>query len=110
MAVKINKWSMLRFSILRSVDGIEFWDLPVLPEIPETNQDISKRVQRYARTDQVGWGAYREEYLGWVLHAANDHFFPPRDMAPGDVVRFPPGDLLKPFLESKMAEMARKRK
>lgn len=89
MAIKVALRSRLRFTDLGTLDGLEFWDLVDLPEIPEQPDDITYQVQGGDRLDHLAVRYYGDPVLWWVLAAANDLEILPTDLNEGDFLRVP---------------------
>jgi hypothetical protein len=89
MSVRVPTRSRLRFADLGTLDGIEFWDLLDLPEIPDQPDDISYQVQGGDRMDRLAARFYGDPVLWWVLAVANEIEIIPTELQEGDFLRIP---------------------
>jgi hypothetical protein len=89
MSVRVAKHSRLRFADLGVVDGIEFWDLVDLPEVPGQPDDISYQVQGGDRVDRLATRFYGDPLLWWVIASVNGMEILPTDLNEGDFIRIP---------------------
>lgn len=89
MSVQVGRYSRLRFAELGIVEGVEFWDVLDLPDLPEQVDDISYQVQGGDRIDRLATQFYGEPNLWWVIAAANDFEDLPTDLNEGDIIRVP---------------------
>lgn len=89
MAINISSSSYLRFSELVSVDGVEFWDLLEIPDIPEQPGDLTHTVTGVDRIDLLAEQYYQDPNLKFVIAVANDLEIFPTELNPGDVLRIP---------------------
>lgn len=89
MAVKVRRFSRLRFGELIEVDDIEFWDVLDLPEIPEQPDDLQYQVRKPDRIDLIAQRFYRDVRLWWVIAVANNMEILPTDLNEGDEIRIP---------------------
>ena len=83
--IKIERFSYLNFANVREVDGIEFWELPDIPDI-KSNKDRMLNVETN-RIDILSKKAYNTYSLWWIIAKSNNIFFPPRDLS--GIQRFP---------------------
>lgn len=92
MAVKIKLNSYLRFSDLITVDGIELWDVCILPDekilTPRTG-DIDYKVKGTDRIDLLAFKHYGDPVLWWVIAVGNQMEDLPTDLAEGVTIRIP---------------------
>lgn len=89
MSVPIGKRSRLNFADLL-VDGeVEFWDMLVLPDLPEQSDDIRYQVMGGDRIDALANKFYGSPTLWWVIAAANELEILPTALSVGDVIRVP---------------------
>lgn len=89
MSVNIGKRSRLNFVDLL-VDGeFEYWDLAVLPEMPEQTDDIRYQVLGGDRIDLLANKFYGSSVLWWVIAVANGMELLPTALNVGDVIRIP---------------------
>jgi hypothetical protein len=89
MAVSIKEKSRLRFVDLLTVDDVVFWDLAVLPEIPEQSDDLLYQVRETDRIDRLATRFYGSPVLWWVIAVANDMEILPTDLDAADFIRIP---------------------
>jgi nucleoid-associated protein YgaU len=81
--------SRLRFGSPGEVDGIQFWDLLDLPDIPEQPDDLTYRVRGGDRIDLLANVFYGDPILWWVLASANNIEIVPTELNEGSVLRVP---------------------
>lgn len=104
MSVRITPNSRLQFAELVKVNGVEFWDLPVLPEVTPDRNDTLYQV---SNTDgQVRIDGIARKYLDdprdwWIIAHLNEMSLLPGDIRNGDVIRILSK---KRFLEDVMEE------
>lgn len=89
MSVNVAQNSRLRFAQLGQVDGIEFWDLLDLPDLPPQSDDVSYQVQLGDRIDVLANRFYGDPVLWWVIAQANDLEILPLGLDEGLVLRVP---------------------
>lgn len=91
MAVRIAVNSRLRFGELLLAEGVEFWDVVDLPEVPEQPDDISYQVRGgiIERIDRLATRFYGDPTLWWVIAVANDMEIVPTHLNEGDIIRIP---------------------
>ena len=89
MGVRIPTKSRLQLGNLINYKGVEFWDLLVLPEIPERNDDLSYTVVGGDRIDLIAYRQYGDSTLWWVIAVANNLELLPTALNVGDVIRIP---------------------
>jgi hypothetical protein len=89
MTVKVPRFSRLRFGELVSVDGVEFWDVLDLPEIPEQPDDVTYMILGTDRIDLLAYKIYRDPRLWWVIAVANNMEDVPTEFNEGTVIRLP---------------------
>ncbi len=85
----ISQFSRLRFASPGVIDGVEFWDVLDLPELPFQADDISYQVQGGDRMDRLANGFYGDPDLWWVIAHANNLEILPTDLNEGDFLRIP---------------------
>jgi hypothetical protein len=107
MAVKVTRFSRLRFGRLAQVDGIEFWDVLDLPTIPEQLDDIVHAITDADRIDLLAHKYYRDSRLWWVIAVANDMEDIPTEFNVGDEIRIPAPRYVTQVLFNKAAIQAR---
>lgn len=89
MTVRLTQTSALRFTDLLKVDGVEFWDVLDLPEIPVQRDDVVHRVSQVDRIDILANRYYKNPGLWWVIAVANDMEILPTHLNTGDTIRIP---------------------
>ena len=89
MAVRYVKNSRLQFGNLVDIGGIEFWDLLVLPPVPESESDIEYTVKGGDRIDLIANKFYGDPILWFVIAVANDMELLPVHLNLGDTIRIP---------------------
>lgn len=89
MAVAVHRGSRLRFGELVSVDGVEFWDVLDIPEIPSQIDDLIHLVTGVDRIDLLAHKYYQDSRLWWVIAVANDFEDLPTELNVGDEIRVP---------------------
>jgi len=91
MAVRVPDHSRLRFVDLLLADGVEFWEVAYLPEIPEQDDDIVYQVQGglQERLDRLATRYYGDPKLWWVIAVRNDREIIPTDFSEGDIIIIP---------------------
>lgn len=89
MSIRIKKNSRLRFSQLRVIDGVEFWDYPEWPELPIQDDDVSHTVKQGDRSDTIANTYYGDPALWWVVSLANGLDLMPTYLNEGDALRIP---------------------
>ena len=89
MSVKVPRFSRLRFGELVAVDGVQFWDVLDLPEIPEQPDDVLYTITGSDRIDLLAYRLYRDPRLWWVIAVANGLEDIPTEFNEGTVIRIP---------------------
>jgi hypothetical protein len=89
MGVRIPTKSRLQLGALINYRGVEFWDLLVLPPVPERADDIAYTVKGGDRIDLIAYRQYGNSTLWWVIAVANDLELLPVDLNVGDIIRIP---------------------
>lgn len=89
MAVDIYNLSRLVHADLVTVDGVEFWDLPRLPGIPNATDDLLYEVTDSDRPDLLAQKRYGDSRLWDILAQVNDWNLPILDLKSGDIIRMP---------------------
>jgi hypothetical protein len=89
MSVDIAKRSRLQFYDLLSVDGVEFWELSDLPDIPVQTDDLVHEVIATDRIDTIAGRYYGDPVLWWVVALANGMELVPADLNEGARLRIP---------------------
>lgn len=89
MSVTVTKRSRLNFVDLVSDGEYEYWDLAVLPEMPEQSDDLRYQVMGGDRIDLLAFKFYGSASLWWVIAVANDMELVPTAFNVGDVLRIP---------------------
>lgn len=89
MTMRVQKFSRLRFGEVVTVDGVEFWDILDLPEIPAQRDDLIHTVVGADRLDLIAQRYYTDPRLWWVIAVANDLEELPTELNVGDDIRIP---------------------
>lgn len=89
MSIRVQEGSRLRFGEVVQFDGVEFWDVLDLPEIPEQRDDLVHRVVGPDRMDLLAYRYYRDARLWWVVALANGIEEVPTQLNVGDELRIP---------------------
>jgi nucleoid-associated protein YgaU len=89
MGVRISTNSRLRLGSLINFHGVEFWDLLVLPPVPEHPQDTEYTVVGGDRIDNMAYRFYGDPTLWFIIAVANGMELLPVDMNVGDIIRIP---------------------
>ena len=91
MGVKITKNSRLNFADFVEVNGVQFWDLPVLPRMNPDKDDFLYSVEGGAgkRIDSVSREFLDDPRDWYVIAHINDMRLLPGDMKNGDIIRIP---------------------
>lgn len=89
MGVRIPTNSRLRMGSLINFQGVEFWDLLVLPPVSSHPQDTEYTVIGGDRIDNLAYRFYGDPTLWFVLAVANNMELLPVDMNVGDIIRIP---------------------
>lgn len=87
--VTVHKGSRLRFGKLVSVDGVSFWDVVDIPEIPVQRDDLVHTVLGPDRMDLLAHRFYKDARLWWVIAVANDMEEIPTALNVGEEIRIP---------------------
>lgn len=95
MAVTLGKNSRLRFGQLMSIEGIEFWEVLDLPEIPSNDDDFEYVVTSSDRIDLLAHRFYGDSVLWWVIAVANDLELLPTELVVGSALRIPSPSYVK---------------
>jgi len=89
MSVTVPTNSRLRFGELHILEGIEFWNILDLPDIPEQEDDITYMVVSSDRIDKLAYDFYGDPALWWVIAVANDMELLPTELNAGTQIRIP---------------------
>jgi hypothetical protein len=87
--IRVQQGSRLRFGEVVIVDGVEFWDVLDIPEIPEQRDDLVHEVQDFDRIDLLANTHYKDSRKWWVIAVANGMEELPTDLNSGDKIRIP---------------------
>lgn len=99
MTVRIRRHeSRLRHAELVSLDGKEFWDRPVLPELPVSTGDRYHIIRQGERIDNISRLYYRNERLWWVIAYVNNLQYLPDDLHAGNSLRIPDPAVVRKYL------------
>lgn len=101
MAVQIKNSSRLKFGDLRLVDGVEFWNVLDIPDIPEQTDDQLYQVMENDRIDLLAYKFYGDPVLWWVIAVANNLELLPTQLNPGAFLRIPSVSYVKQQLFKK---------
>lgn len=102
MSVQVKKNSRLRFAKLMTLDGVEFWDLLDLPDIPIQPDDIQYQVVAQDRIDLLAYNFYGDPVLWWVIAAANGLELLPTQLNVGQFLRIPSVNFVRSNLFQKV--------
>lgn len=90
MSIDVSRNSWTNLSALRSIDRLEFWELPTFQELDERRDDDRLyRVQHHDRIDNLAHTFYGDPGLWWVLAQVNDLRLLPCDLKPGRTLKIP---------------------
>ena len=89
MPVPVQQFSRLRFGELTLVDGVEFWEVLDLPEIPEQVDDLVHQVVGPDRIDMLAHQYYQDSRAWWVIAVANGLEELPTELSVGEFLRIP---------------------
>lgn len=89
MPITVSKKSRLRFKEFVNVDGFEFWDLDLLPTIPDSAGDFYYTVTAEDRIDLIAARFYGDPNLWWVIAVANDLDILPTNLLVASTIRIP---------------------
>jgi hypothetical protein len=89
MTVRVVTKSRLQFVDLFDVDGYEFWDLSILPQIPPQVDDSRYQVTGPDRIDNLAQKFYGDPRLWWVIAVANNLEIIPTTLNVGMKLRIP---------------------
>jgi len=99
MSVKIDvSSSRLRHAELFSLDGIEFWCRPEIPNIPTSVNDIIHYVEESDRIDLLANKYYKNPRLWWVIAHVNNFINLPEDLIAGQRIRIPDPFYVRKYL------------
>jgi len=102
MGVRIGTSSRLQLGNLIDYAGVEFWDLLVLPPIPEREDDIEYTVKGGDRIDLIAYRQYGDPSLWFVIAVANDLELLPVHLNVGDTIRIPAKSGLPAYFASRV--------
>lgn len=89
MSIKVAARSRLRYTNLMLIDGVEFWDTFVPPDLPEQYDDIQYQILGSDRIDMLAAAFYGDPTLWWVIAVANDMELIPIDFKRYEIIRIP---------------------
>lgn len=89
MAIRVQAGSRMRFGKVVTIQGVEFWDVLDIPEIPEQRDDLVHRVIGSDRIDLIAYKYYNDARLWWVIAVANEMEELPTELNAGDDIRIP---------------------
>jgi len=87
--IRVQAGSRLRFGEVVTIQGVEFWDVLDIPEIPVQRDDLVHRVIGADRIDLIAHKYYNDARLWWVIAVANDMEELPTALNVGDDIRIP---------------------
>jgi hypothetical protein len=74
---------------LVTVDGVEFWDLPRLPDIKPAEDDLLYEVKDTDRIDMIANMRLKDPRLWDIIAQANEYRLIPNELKPGTLIRLP---------------------
>lgn len=89
MPIAVSRHSRLRFGEVRTLEGIEFFDVLDLPLIPAQPDDLSYTVLDSDRIDVLAYKFYGSPTLWWVIAAVNGLEILPTELHAGALLRIP---------------------
>jgi len=87
--LRIANRSRLRFSQYRRIDGITFWDLLEIPDVPEQPDDIQHAISGLDRIDLLAKRFYNDVTLYPIIAVANGWELVPTELVVGTTIRIP---------------------
>jgi hypothetical protein len=101
MAIRIRRKSRLQFVDIFNLEGFEYWDLSILPEIPPQQDDQRYQVIGPDRIDNLAQKFYGDARLWWVIAVANGIEVVPTQLNVGQKLRIPSANYVNNVLFSK---------
>lgn len=95
MAVNVGRTSRLVLGELKSIDGIEFWDMLDLPVFVPRVTDLEHIVADVETIDSLAQQYYQDPILWWVIAWANGLEIIPLDMKVGMTLIIPDPSFVK---------------
>lgn len=92
MSVKITQYSRLKYANLLKINGVEFWDLPVLPSVKPSQDDLLYQVPSSGdqkTISDISYEFYDDHRLWDVIAQMNEMRLLPGDLKEGDIIRLP---------------------
>ena len=90
MAVRIKKGSsFLVHANLLSVDGVEFWQRPEIPELPASSRDTPHTVEDGDTLERIAKKHFNRDDWDWVIAHKNNLRLLPSELRPGMVLMIP---------------------
>jgi len=103
VAVLLTTYSRLKFANLVKVSGIEFWDIPDLPDMEPQKDDLLYQVDEFDRFETLAYKFYGDHRLWWVIARRNKMLDVPTNLQTGQVIVIPSRD----FVMSRMFKIKR---
>jgi len=103
MGIRVQKGSRLRFGEVVVIEGVEFWDVLDIPEIPAQRDDLIHRVIGADRIDLLAHTHYQDSRKWWVIAVANGLEELPTELNIGDDIRIPSPRYVNQVLFTKAA-------
>lgn len=98
MTMEVHVKSRLNFCVARILDGIEQWDLLILPPVPIQQDDQYYKIVDGDKLPVLANRFYGSPVLWWVIALANDIQLSIVDIYPGLVVRIPSARFVEQLL------------
>ena len=89
MSVDVTRSSRLSIGELKSIDGIEFWDVLDLPVYRSNPNDFQHLLVEGDRLDLLADLYYQDPFLDWVIKWANNIDISPMDLTVGGFIVIP---------------------
>jgi len=89
MSINIKNGSRLHYADLFIVDGVEFWDTLVLPDLTVRDDDVIHVVIQGDRIDLLANRYYQDPGLWWVIAWANNLEILPTDLKENMTLKIP---------------------
>lgn len=87
--IKVRERSLLRFSRMRYLDGILFWDPVLYADIPAQTDDLTHTITPIDRPDTIASRYYGDPSFWKIIAAANGFELMPNDFKIGLTIRIP---------------------
>jgi hypothetical protein len=89
MPIKLRHTSRLRFAKRSLIEGVECWDLPEYPNIEAANDDITYKLGKLDRIDNLAFRFYGSKDLWWIIALRNGFNLLPNDLKPYVYIKIP---------------------